>query len=149
MKPVTVFAAACLLVAAPALAAQKIAQAALPKAVQATVIEQTKDATVLNISKEVEKGRTVYEVETKRNGKTRDFVVDGAGTVLAVEEEVDPGSLPAAVKQTLDQQSAGGTLKRVEKVTRGKSVSYEAAVVKSGKTVEIAIGGDGVIQKGD
>ena len=40
--------------------------------------------------------------------------------------------MPTAVKQTIDQQSAGGTVKRIEKVTRGKSVSYEAAIVKNG-----------------
>ena len=137
----------CVLVAASAFAGQKIAISSLPPVVQATVKEQTKDATVLNIAKETEKGKTVYEVESKLNGKTRDFVVDAAGKVIEVEEETDLAAVPAAVKQALEKASAGGTLKKVEKTTQGTITRYEAAIVKNGKTSEITVNGDGTIQK--
>src|SRR6476620_1679055 len=49
----------------------------LPAAVQKMVQDTLKGAEVKNISKEVEKGVTQYEVETLLNGKHRDFNVDG------------------------------------------------------------------------
>ena len=149
MKRLPLLAIGCALVAASAFAAQKIALSNLPPAVQTTIKEQTKDATVLDISKETEKGKTVYEVESKLNGKTRDFVVDAAGKVIEVEEETDLAAVPAAVKQAIDKASAGGTLKKVEKTTQGTTVRYEAAIVKNGKILEITVNGDGTIQKND
>ena len=48
----------------------------LPAAVQKTVQDTLKGAEIKNISKEVEKGVTQYEVETILKGKHRDFNVD-------------------------------------------------------------------------
>jgi uncharacterized membrane protein YkoI len=147
MKPAPLLTFACVLFAATVYAEQRVAMAALPAAVQATVKEQTKDATLLNISKEKEKGQTVYEVESKVNGKTRDFVVDVAGAVVEVEEEMDLAAVPTAVKAALDKASAGGTLTKVEKTTQGAVVRYEAAITKNGKKSEVTVNGDGTIQK--
>lgn len=146
MKPFVLL-TACLLLATSSVSAQKVAIGSLPAAVQATVRAQTKDATVLNIAKEVENGKTVYEIESKVNGKTRDFVVDGAGTVVEVEEETDLAAVPAAVKQTIDQQSAGGAVKRIERLTQGSTVRYEVAITKNRKTSEVTVNGDGSIHK--
>ena len=79
MKAILSLAAAWLVLATTASAEQKIKVSDLPAAVQATVKAETANATVLGISKEAEKGKTVFEVETKVGSKTRDFVVDAAG----------------------------------------------------------------------
>ncbi|MEO8679548.1 MAG: hypothetical protein ABI665_10910 [Vicinamibacterales bacterium] len=102
------------LVATTASAEQKLKMSDLPAAVQATVKAETVNATVLGISKETEKGETVFEVETKVVAKTRDFVVDAAGKVIEVEEETDLASVPAAVKATIDKQSEGGASSRTK-----------------------------------
>src|ERR1039457_563234 len=83
----------------------------LPAAVQKTVHDTLKGAEIKNISKEVEKGVTQYEVETMLNGKHRDFNVDAKGKLVVVEEEVDMAGIPAAAKAAIEKRMGGGKLK--------------------------------------
>ncbi len=115
----------------------------LPAAVQKTVKEQTKNATLVGLMKEVENNKTVYELETKVNGHGRDLMIDAAGTVLSVEEEVTLDGIPAGARAAIQKKAAGGKVTKVEILTEGKVVSYEAAVVKNGKTSEVAVKADG------
>ena len=135
------------LVATTASAEHTLKMSELPAAVQATVKVETANATVLGISKETEKGKTVFEVETKVGTKTRDFVVDAAGKVIAIEEETDLASVPASVKATIEKQSAGGTVQRIEKATQGTTVSYEVGLKKNGKSSEFTVSADGSLHK--
>jgi len=63
---------------------QKVKVQDLPAAVQQTVKEQTRNATLIGLAKEVENGKTVYELETKVNGRGRDLMIDSSGGVLSV-----------------------------------------------------------------
>lgn len=138
--------AACSAVAAE----KKVKLEDLPAAVQATVKEQTKNATLLGLSTETEKGRTMYEVETKANGKGRDLLVDKTGAIVETEEEVDLETLPAPAKAAINKRAAGGTISKVEKATAGSSVSYEATIkTKAGKTIEYGVNADGKPRKED
>jgi len=132
------------LVTGTVLAAQKkIKIQDLPPTVQQTVKEQTRNATLVGLMKEVENGKTVFELETKVNGRGRDLMIDGSGAVLSVEEEVTLDSIPAAARAAIEKQAAGGKITKVETLTKGKTVTYEAAVVRKGKTSEIAVAADG------
>ena len=131
----------------PAVAADKLKMEDLPAAVQTSVKEQTRNATLVGISKEVEKGKTVYEVETSINGKTRDLMLDDAGKVTSVEEEVDIKSIPDRARQAIQKNAAGGTVKKVEIVTVGSIVTYEAAIQKAGKNFEMTVNADGSVRK--
>ncbi len=137
-----------LLLAYSAIAESKVKMENLPPAVQKAAREQSKNAELVGLSKEVEGGKTVYEIETKVGGKTRDLLLDQSGAVIEIEEEVDLDSLPAAAKEAIQQKIAGGKLKKVEAVTKGSSVSYEASYTgKLGKTLEIAVNADGTAHK--
>jgi uncharacterized membrane protein YkoI len=114
-----------------------------PAAVQKTVKEQTKNAILVGLMKEVENGKTVYELGTKVNGHGRDLMIDAAGAVLSVEEEVTLDGIPAGARAAIQKQAAGGKITKVEILTEGKVVRYEAAVVKNGKTSETAVKADG------
>jgi len=70
----------------------------LPPAVKATVEAESKGAVVKSISCEKEHGKTVYELETLVNGRTRDLMIDAAGKVYVVEEQLDVDKAPPAVK---------------------------------------------------
>ena len=131
----------------PAVAADKAKIEDLPAAVQASVKEQTRNATLVSISKEVEKGKTVYEVETSVNGKTRDLMLDAAGKVTSIEEEADLAGIPDAARQAIQKRAAGGTVKKVEIVTVGSIVTYEAAIQKGGKSFEMTVNADGSAHK--
>jgi uncharacterized membrane protein YkoI len=147
---------------APAAAAQKAPAAAakkpaapksldlktLPPAVQNGIQAETKGATIKNISKEVEDGKTQYEVETTVNGKSRDLTFDSAGTTIEIEQEVTLDSIPAPVRAAIEKKTAGGKITKVETVTRGKTTTYEATfTTKAGKTSEVAVNADGSVAK--
>jgi hypothetical protein len=121
----------------------------LPAAVQKTVQDTLKGAEIKNISKEVEKGATQYEVETMLAGKHRDFEVDAKGKLLVVEEEADIASIPAAAKTAIEKKVAGGKLGKVETVDKGDGVTlYEAAYTsKTGKKSGILVKADGTETK--
>lgn len=121
----------------------------LPAAVQKTVRETLKGGEIKNISKEVEKGVTQYEVESMLNGKHRDFNVDGKGKLLVVEEEVDIASIPAAARAAIEKRVAGGKLGMVESVTKPDGATlYEAAYTsKAGKKGSILVKADGTETK--
>ena len=115
----------------------------LPPAVQRTVQEQSKGATIRGLSTEVEHGKTIYEVEMTVNGHGKDVSMDASGAVIEVEEEVALGSIPAAARAAIVKAAAGGKIAKVEKVTGGKEVAYEAALRKDGKRSEVRVSADG------
>ena len=121
----------------------------LPAAVQKTVQDTLKGAEIKNISKEVEKGVTQYEVETMLNGKHRDFNVDAKGKLIVVEEEVELAGIPAAAKAAIEKKMAGGKLRMVESVDKGDGqVLYEASYTsKAGKKAAVLVKADGTETK--
>ncbi len=127
---------------------KKVKMKDLPAAVQATVKEQSQGATIRGLAKEVEKGKTFYEVELKVNGHNKDVSMDADGKVVSVEEEVALDSLPAAVKAEIVKQAGKGTIRLVESVTKDGTLAYYEAHVKSGvKSKEIKVGPDGKLMK--
>lgn len=136
------------LIAGAAIAAEKpVKMKDLPAAVRKTVQEQTKTAELKGLSTEVENGKTYYEAETKVDGKSRDILIDPEGRVVEVEEQTALASVPAPVKATLDKAAHNGKILKVETVTRGSEVSYEAMVSKNGKRSEVAVAADGRLKK--
>ena len=140
----------CLLVASVVLMGsafaqeKKIKRSELPAAVEKTVAEQSKGATIRGFSEEKEKGQTTYEVAMTVNGHTKDVQVDAGGTVIEVEEQVDLQGLSAEVKAGLAAKAGKGKITKVESITKkNKLVAYEAHVVTDGKKSEIQVGPDG------
>ena len=128
----------------------KVAFENLPPAVQAAIREHTKEATISGISSEKEKGKTLYEVETKVQGKARTLTFDKSGALVETEDEVDLATVPEAARHAIEKRAAGATITLVEKVTEGPSVSYEATIkTRSGKSVEYAVNADGSRHKDD
>lgn len=146
MKKITVLTAAVLLcLSGSVLAAdKKLTKSQLPAAVQKTADEQSKGATVVGYSSEVENGMTEYEVKLKVDGHSKDVSIDPSGNVLEVEEEVALNSLSADAQAGLKKAAGTGTLGKVESLTKnGKLVAYEAKVTKSGKKSEVQVGPKG------
>jgi uncharacterized membrane protein YkoI len=149
MKRFGLLGISALLLASCAVAADsKMKLSDLPPAVQSTVKDQTKNATLGNISKEKEKGKTMYEVESTVNGKSRDLMVDITGKLLSVEEETTLEGIPAAARAAILKKVADGKIKKVEILTQGSTVSYEAAYTgKNGKSAEVGVNADGTPHK--
>lgn len=123
---------------------QRVEMKDLPAAVQKTVLEQSKGATIRGLSKEVENGKTYYEVETTVNGHGRDVLMEPSGAIVEIEEEIALASLPAAARAGLERSAGKGKILKVESVTKGNAiVAYEAQVEKAGKKSEITVRPDG------
>jgi hypothetical protein len=123
---------------------KKIKRSDLPPAVEKTVADQSKGATIKGFSTEVEDGQTLYEVALTVNGRGRDISMNGQGQVVEVEEEVSLATLPPAVTEGLRKAAGSGTLGKVESLTKkGKLVAYEAVVTTAGKRSEVQVGSDG------
>ena len=148
MKQFARYGFAVLLLAGSAAAESKVKMENLPPAVQKTVKEQTQRAKLIGLSKEKEGGQTVYELETTVNGRSRDLMIDSAGTILSVEDEVALDSVPEPARKAIQQKVAAGKIIKVETVTKGSEVSYEAAYTsKSGKKAEYGVNADGTPHK--
>jgi uncharacterized membrane protein YkoI len=123
---------------------KKLQRSELPPAVQKTVDEQSKGATVKGFSAEVEDGKKIYEVQLTVNGHGKDVSMDAQGHVLEIEEETSLESLPAAVRDGLTKAAGKDTIRKVESLTKnGKLVAYEAAVKTGTKNSEVQVGPDG------
>ncbi|MEP6915333.1 MAG: PepSY domain-containing protein [Acidobacteriota bacterium] len=113
----------------------------LPPAVKATVAAETKSATLKGLSKEKKQGKTVYELETLVNGRTRDLMIDSAGKVYVIEEQLDADHAPAPVRAALE---ARGTIVGLESVAENGTTTYEGQVkTKSGKKVTVELDANG------
>jgi hypothetical protein len=96
-------------------------------------------ASVGRCVQEVSKGRTTYELETVKNGYSKDITFDPDGNVLEIEEQIDFASLPAPAATAIQTAKGTGSTGKIESVTRpGKAISYETTVTRNGKPHEIA-----------
>ena len=120
---------------------QKISLSKLPPAVRATVEAESKGATIKGISSEKEKGKTVYELETLVSGRTRDLMIDSAGKVYVVEEQLDVDKAPAPVRAALE---AKGKIVTLESVMQDGKTTYEGQVqTKAGKKIAVEVDASG------
>ncbi len=111
---------------------------------RATVEKATAGGRVDQITKEVERGKTVYDVEATVGGKHLEFLIgDADGALLGTEVPIEFGDLPAAVRAAAEKYfgSASG-LTAMKGVEYGET-SYEIEGPKNGKTVEITFAPDG------
>lgn len=116
----------------------------LPHAVQATVKQQSKGATVRGLSKEIDNGKTYYELALKVKGHNKDVLIDPTGAVVETEEEVSIASLPPAVKAEFEKQAANGKIQLVESISKNDAVvAYEAHIRTEQKVIEVKVAPDG------
>lgn len=111
----------------------------LPPAVQATAKAQSQGAMVKGYSKEIEKGKTEYEVQLVVDGRKRDVSIDSDGKVLETEEVVAFSSLPQKAQDTIKQEAKGAKVEKVEMVKSDQPTVYEALVRQNGKKHEIRV----------
>lgn len=115
----------------------------LPPSVQQAVKAETKDGVILGYAEEREQGKVFYEVETKVKGLRRDLLFDAAGALDAVEQEMTPDAVPAAVQAAFN---AMGKVLKVESITKGSTVTYEAHIQKKdGKKSEVVVDTQGKV----
>ncbi len=125
----------------------------LPKPIVEALKKKFPKAELVEASKEIEDGKTEYEVTIKDDGKKIDVTLTAEGTILGLEKEMAAKDLPKAVTETLESKYAKATYKMVEAVIKIKDGKenlehYEILLVTADKkTVEVVVTIDGKITK--
>jgi uncharacterized membrane protein YkoI len=116
---------------------EKVALAQLSEPARAAVEKVTAGGKIEQMTKEVEKGKTVYDVEAEVGGKHVEFLIaDADGAVLGTEVPIAFEELPEAVRAAAEKFFGTGTgLKAMKGVEYGET-TYEIEGPKGGKTVE-------------
>ncbi len=102
----------------------------LPAAVKKAIKKKFPKAEIEKASKEVEDGKTTYEVLLEIEDKPVDVAFKTDGTILEIEKEISFTQLPAKVKQAFKAKYPGAKVEKVEEVTRGEDgpAVYEIAI---------------------
>src|SRR5580698_6195998 len=122
---------------------KKIKMENLPLAVQQAVKEQSQGAVVAGLTTKKEHGKTIYEAQLTVNGHSKDISFDGAGKVLSIEEEIAIASIPAAAREAIQKAAGTAKLIKVEQVSQGGKISYEATIRRGSKNSEFSVDANG------
>lgn len=126
---------------------KKLTRKQVPAAVLTAFEKAYPAATVKGYSKEVEKGKVYFEIESM-DGKTgRDVLYNADGTVAEVEESMAAGDLPAAVRAAVVKEYPKGTISKAEKTTRGNDVTYEVHLMIGKSKHEVVVDPNGKVIK--
>jgi len=113
----------------------------LPPGAQRAIQQQLATAKLGEITKSIEKGEVIYEVEMIKQRKTRSFTISEEGELLA--EEVFLGELSRPVQKAIRGHVGKGVLGDISKITEDGAVSYEVEMTKQGKTRSFTLAEDG------
>jgi len=122
----------CATVVAGAQGEQKNKTKGLPAAVTAAFQKAYLNAKIKGTSKEVENGKTLYEVESVDGKINRDLLYNADGTCAEIEETVPVKALPIDVADALKKGFPNGKVMKSEKLTKGETIQYEL-IIQSGK----------------
>jgi uncharacterized membrane protein YkoI len=109
---------------------QKVALDKLPQGVVDAVKAKFPKAKMIEAAKEVEDGKTVYEVTIKSGKRAIDVTVSAGGKILSVEKEIAVQEIPKAVTNALSAKYPKSTIKSAEEISKPDTVAaYEMVIV--------------------
>lgn len=120
-----------------------IQASAVPAAVRAALDARYPGATVVTWYRE----NADYEASFTESGRKTSVLITPEGTVTAVEAEIDPADLPAAVRQRIASDYAGYTLTaaaRIEDLAGGQT-KWEAELERNGQKTDYIFAADGAL----
>ena len=116
----------------------------LPPAVQKAMQELVGKGKISKTVKETEPGRDViYEVSYSVGKTLFEAEISEKGKVIVVDEQISLEQAPAPVRATIEEQTKGAKIIKIEKATEGKKVFYECEFKKGGKELEVKVAPSG------
>ena len=119
-----------------------VKQADVPKPVLAAVEARFPNAKFTHFAKEVEGGRTLYEVVLNTGSTHAEVSVSPEGEIVSEETTIGMSDLPAAVREGLASSKYGkAKVLRIERVLDAKkpaTTTFEFMVEQAGKRHELA-----------
>jgi uncharacterized membrane protein YkoI len=102
------------------------------------------NAVVKAYSVENEHGKLLFEVESMDGASSRDVTYAADGTMVEMEEGMQPSDLPEAVAKAVALKYPKGRVVKAERLTRGQLVGYEIKISSGGKKVEMTLDANGL-----
>jgi uncharacterized membrane protein YkoI len=151
------FAAAIVFPIAAAVAADRVPLTQAPEAVQKAIKEQSRGQVITEVERDTADGRTVYQVDFRREGIDRrvTFALDGTvlsrgtGVAAAVKDWFDIGpslqlsQVPEPVQKTIREQQAGRTVGDIDKETWNGKTVFEVEFKEAGVNRHIYVDANG------
>jgi uncharacterized membrane protein YkoI len=116
-------------------ATERVSLADLPMPARATVEKLTGGGKVEMIDKEVEKGKTVYDVEATVGGKHVEYTIAIDGAVVGTETSIEYNELPEAVRAAAEKYFGTATGLNPSVGVEDGRTTYEVEGTKNGKKV--------------
>jgi uncharacterized membrane protein YkoI len=117
--------------------AGRISLAELTAPARTAAEKLTAGGTIEKIDKEMEKGKTVYDVEATINGKHMEYTVGTDGALVGTETSIDSSELPDAVRKAAETYFGGATGLNPSKGVEYGETTYEIEGKKDGKKVAV------------
>ena len=125
---------------------EKVPLDKVPKEVMEAVKKKFPDAKIVAAVKEVEDGKTSFEVTIKDKEQNIDVVVTAEGKITAIETIITEKDLPKEVTAALNGKYPKAEIKKAEKIVKDDMVNYEVAIVTADKKkVEVLFDAKGKI----
>src|SRR6478735_10860636 len=105
---------------------QKVSLDKLPAPVAKALKQQAGNEKITNISKEMDEGKTAYEVTFTKNGHVHDVSVDDNGKLLSDEETVAAADAPKQIRAAIARELPGAKIEKFERIKEGGKTNYEA-----------------------
>ena len=104
---------------------------------RATMQKQARSGLIEKITKEVERGRTVYDVEANVDGRHMEYLIaDDTGELLGTEVPIDYSKVPQPVRTAAEKYFGTSTGLTAMKGVEYGETHYEIEGMKNGKKAE-------------
>ena len=85
----------------------------LPPAVQKTIAKEANGSPIGGLSREVERGKVIYEAEFEKNGHAEAISVDHTGAVVETEAKLEIDDLPGHARFAIEKAKYAANLLRL------------------------------------
>ena len=99
---------------------EKLDPSKLPPRVADAVKLRFPGATITQVTKEIENGETVFDIEMTRAGKKHEMDCKEDGTLIDLQNEVPASELPAGAADAIKKKYPGSTIKEVGEILVAK-----------------------------
>jgi len=123
----------------------EVRMAELPPEVRKAITAQVGSGKLESIGKTFKGSQVSFEVEmTRADGANRSFTVDSNGKLTSLQVSLE--EIPGLVRKTIEAHVGDGKLEAVYRLTEGGETSFDAEVLRHGKTRDIIVNMNGKLE---
>ncbi len=126
---------------------EKVPLKDVPKAALKAVKDKFPGAKLTGAEKEKKDGKVTYEIAIAYKGRKIEVHVTPDGKITEIEKEITLKELPKPVADALKEKYPKAKIEKLEEVTAGEKVTYEAHFVVGKKKLEVVFDPSGKVLK--